>query len=174
MASKNLIVVVMLLSVLLGVDAKRSARKTEKLYRKAGKWQRKLRGVWELLGVKPFLVQPGEEGDECALKSKGEEDYVLKGADVFTQAQLDEAVAAAKSDGDEAFTIADVDVDMMTAALAAKDEEIAALEKSLEKALAEKGQAQATLTAACTACTACSGGACYLQACEEEYSMGMF
>ena len=72
--------VVVLLSVILGVDAKggRSPRKTEKLYRKAGKWQRKLRGVWALLGVKPFLVQPGEEGDECVLKSKVEEDYVLK------------------------------------------------------------------------------------------------
>ena len=101
MASKNLIVVVMLLSVLLGVDAKRSPRKTEKLYRKAGKWQRKLRDVWALLGVKPFLVQPGEEGDECVLKSeitvgdatdKGdymlkstvEDDYVLKTADFST------------------------------------------------------------------------------------------
>ena len=70
MTCKNLIVAVLLLSVFLGVDAKRSARKTEKLYRKAGKWQRKLRGVWALLGVKPFLVQPGEEGDECVLKSK--------------------------------------------------------------------------------------------------------
>ena len=30
-----------------------------------------------LLGVKPFLA-PGEEGDECVLKSKVEEDYVLK------------------------------------------------------------------------------------------------
>jgi hypothetical protein len=73
-----LIVAVVLFSVILGVDAKRSARKTEKLYRKAGRWQRKLRGVWALLGVKPFLVQPGEEGDECVLKSKVEEDYVLK------------------------------------------------------------------------------------------------
>ena len=106
MTSKNLIVVVLLLSVFLGVDAKRSARKTEKLYRKAGKWQRKLRGVWALLGVKPFLVQPGEEGDECVLTSKitvddaadkgdymlkstVETDYVLKGADVFTQADID-------------------------------------------------------------------------------------
>ena len=70
MTCKNLIVAVLLLSVFLGVDAKRSARKTEKLYRKAGKWQRKLRDVWALLGVKPFLVQPGEEGDECVLKSK--------------------------------------------------------------------------------------------------------
>jgi len=81
MTCKNLIVAVLLLSVFLGVDAEaagRSPRKTEKLYRKAGKWQRKLRDVWALLGVKPFLVQPGEEGDECVLKSKVEEDYVLK------------------------------------------------------------------------------------------------
>ena len=77
MASKKILVIVVLLSVILGVDA-RSPRKTEKLYRKAGKWQRKLRDVWALLGVKPFLVQPGEEGDECVLKSKVEEDYVLK------------------------------------------------------------------------------------------------
>ena len=51
-------------------------------------------------------VQPGEEGDECVLKSKitvddaadkgdymlkstVETDYVLKGADVFTQAEID-------------------------------------------------------------------------------------
>ena len=112
MTSKSMLLVVLMLSVILGVDAKRSARKTEKLYRKAGKWQRKLRGVWELLGVKPFLVQPGEEGDECVLKSKitvddaadkgdymlkstVEADYVLKGADVFTQAELDAAVATA-------------------------------------------------------------------------------
>ena len=71
--------------------AGRSPRKTEKLYRKAGRWQRKLRDVWALLGVKPFLVQPGEKGDECVLKSKVEEDYVLKGADVFTKAELDAA-----------------------------------------------------------------------------------
>ena len=80
MTCTKLIVTVVLLSVILGVDAKggRWPRKTEKLYRKAGKWQRKLRDVWALLGVKPFLVQPGEEGDECVLKSKVEEDYVLK------------------------------------------------------------------------------------------------
>ena len=80
MTFKKLLAVMVLLSVILGVDAKknRSPRKTEKLYRKAGKWQRKLRDVWALLGVKPFLVQPGEEGDECVLKSKVEEDYVLK------------------------------------------------------------------------------------------------
>ena len=78
MLTKKLLVLALLLSANLGVDAKRSARKTEKLYRKAGKWQRKLRDVWALLGVKPFLVQPGEEGDECVLKSKVEEDYVLK------------------------------------------------------------------------------------------------
>ena len=52
MTCKKLLVVVVLLSVILGVDA-RSPRKTEKLYRKAGKWQRKLRDVWALLGVKP-------------------------------------------------------------------------------------------------------------------------
>ena len=136
MTCKNLLVVVVLLSAVLGVDAKaagRSPRKTEKLYRKAGKWQRKLRDVWALLGVKPFLVQPGEEGDECVLKSKVEEDYVLKGAAVFTQAQLDEAVAAAKSCGDEAFTIAGLraEVDMMTEALAAKDDEIAAIGRGI-------------------------------------------
>ena len=108
MTFKKLLAVMVLLSVILGVDAKknRSPRKTEKLYRKAGKWQRKLRDVWALLGVKPFLVQPGEEGDECVLKSKitvddaadkgdymlkstVETDYVLKGADVFTQADID-------------------------------------------------------------------------------------
>ena len=54
MPCKKLIVVVVLLSVILGVDAKRSPRKTDKLYRKAGRWQRKLRDVWALLGVKPF------------------------------------------------------------------------------------------------------------------------
>ena len=85
MPCKKLIVVVVLLSVILGVDAKRSPRKTEKLYRKAGRWQRKLRDVWALLGVKPFLVQPGEEGDECVLKSEitvddatDKEDYMKK------------------------------------------------------------------------------------------------
>ena len=117
MTSKTLIVVVMLLSVLLGVDAKRSPRKTEKLYRKAGKWQRKLRDVWALLGVKPFLVQPGEEGDECVLKSKVEEDYVLKGTDVFTQADLDEALQTAALQAETE----------KQAALAAKDDECAAL-----------------------------------------------
>ena len=112
MTCKNLLVVVVLLSAVLGVDAARSARKTEKLYRKAGKWQRKLRDVWALLGVKPFLVQPGEEGDECVLKSKiavddaadkgdymlkstVEAEYVLKEAGVFTKAELD----AAKGEG---------------------------------------------------------------------------
>ena len=110
MTFKKLLAVMVLLSVILGVDAKknRSPRKTEKLYRKAGKWQRKLRDVWALLGVKPFLVQPGEEGDECVLTSKitvddaadkgdymlkstVETDYVLKGAAVFTKAELDAA-----------------------------------------------------------------------------------
>ena len=122
MASKKILVIVVLLSVILGVDA-RSPRKTEKLYRKAGKWQRKLRDVWALLGVKPFLVQPGEEGDECVLKSKitvddaadkgdymlkstVEAEYVLKGADVFTQGDVDAAVAAAK---DGLFTQAQLD-----------------------------------------------------------------
>ncbi len=132
MAWKKLLVVVVLLSAILGVDAI-SEKRTKKLYRKAGRWQQKLRGVWALLGVKPFLVQPGEEGDECVLKSKVEEDYVLKGADVVTQAQLDEAVVAAKSCGDEAFTIAGLraDVDMMTEALAAKDDEIAAIGRGI-------------------------------------------
>jgi hypothetical protein len=78
MASKILFVVVMLLSMFLGVDAKRSARKTEKLYRKSGKWQRKLRGVWVLLGVKPFMIEPGKVGEKCVLKSKLAEDYVRK------------------------------------------------------------------------------------------------
>ena len=110
MSSKKFLVTVVLLSVILGVDAKRSPRKTEKLYRKAGKWQRKLRGVWALLGVKPFLVQPGEEGDECVLKSKVEEDYVLKGAAVFTQGDVDAEVAAA---------------------VAAKDDEIAAIGRGI-------------------------------------------
>ena len=59
MLTKKFLVLALLLSANLGVDAKRSARKTEKLYRKSGKWQRKLAGVWALLGVKPFLVQPG-------------------------------------------------------------------------------------------------------------------
>ena len=121
MTFKKLLAVMVLLSVILGVDAKknRSPRKTEKLYRKAGKWQRKLRDVWALLGVKPFLVQPGEEGDECVLKSKitvddaadkgdymlkstVETDYVLKGAAVFTKAELD----AAKGEGCAAATAA--------------------------------------------------------------------
>ena len=131
MTSKNLLVVVVLLSAVLGVDAKaagRSPRKTEKLYRKAGKWQRKLRDVWALLGVKPFLVQPGEKGDECVLKSEitvddatdkndympkstVEAEYVLKGADVFTQADVD----AARQEGiasvtpEDGVTQADVD-----------------------------------------------------------------
>ena len=51
MLTKKFLVLALLLSVNLGVDAKRSARKTEKLYRKSGKWQRKLRDVWALLGV---------------------------------------------------------------------------------------------------------------------------
>ena len=119
MTCKKPLVVVVLLSVILGVDA-RSPRKTEKLYRKAGKWQRKLRDVWALLGVKPFLVQPGEEGDECVLKSKVEEDYVLKGADVFTQADLDEALQTAALQAETE----------KQAALAAKDDEIAANYKS--------------------------------------------
>ena len=97
MAWKKLLVVVVLLSAILGVDAI-SEKRTKKLYRKAGRWQQKLRGVWALLGVKPFLVQPGEEGDECVLKSKVEEDYVLKTADVFTQGDVDAAVAAATKD----------------------------------------------------------------------------
>ena len=135
---KTLIVVVVLLSVILGVDA-RSPRKTEKLYRKAGKWQRKLRDVWALLGVKPFLVQPGEEGDECVLKSKitvddaadkddymlkstVETEYVLKGADVFTQADIDAALQAADAAA----------ATEKAAALAAKDDEIAANYKSNE------------------------------------------
>ena len=105
MTCKKLIVVVVLLSAILGVDAI-SEKRTKKLYRKAGRWQQKLRGVWALLGVKPFLVQPGEEGDECVLKSKVEEDYVLKTADVFTQGDVDAAVAAAK---DGLFTQAQLD-----------------------------------------------------------------
>ena len=128
MTCKNLLVVVVLLSAILGVDAI-SEKRTKKLYRKAGRWQQKLRGVWALLGVKPFLVQPGEEGDECVLKSeitvgdatdKGdymlkstvETDYVLKGADVFTQADVDAALQTAEAE--------------KQAALAAKDDEIAA------------------------------------------------
>ena len=78
MTCKKLIVMVVLLSAILGVDAKaagRSPRKTEKLYRKAGKWQRKLRDAWALLGVRPYLVQPGEDGDECVLTSKVEEEH---------------------------------------------------------------------------------------------------
>ena len=106
---KNLLVVVVLLSAILGVDAI-SEKRTKKLYRKAGRWQQKLRGVWALLGVKPFLVQPGEEGDECVLKSKVEEDYVLKGAAVFTQGDVDAEVAAA---------------------VAAKDDEIAAIGRGI-------------------------------------------
>ena len=64
-----------------GVDEKKeslSPRKTAKRYRKAGKFQRKLRSAWALLGVRPYLVQPGEDGDECVLTSKVEADYVLK------------------------------------------------------------------------------------------------
>ena len=79
MTCKKLIVMVVLLSAILGVDAKRSPRKTEKLYRKAGKWQRKLRDVWALLGVKPFLVGLQKETD-YVLKSKVEEDWMLKTA----------------------------------------------------------------------------------------------
>ena len=109
MTCKNLLVVVVLLSAILGVDAI-SEKRTKKLYRKAGRWQQKLRGVWALLGVKPFLVQPGEEGDECVLKSKVEEDYVLKGAAVFTQGDVDAEVAAA---------------------VAAKDDEIAAIGRGI-------------------------------------------
>ena len=109
MTCKKLLVVVVLLSAILGVDAI-SEKRTKKLYRKAGKWQRKLRDVWALLGVKPFLVQPGEEGDECVLKSKVEEDYVLKATDLFTQADVDAAVAAA---------------------VAAKDDEIAAIGRGI-------------------------------------------
>ena len=59
-----------------GVDEEKeslSPRKTAKLYRKAGKFQQKLRSAWALLGVRPYLVQPGEDGDECVLTSKVEE-----------------------------------------------------------------------------------------------------
>ena len=59
-----------------GVDEEKeslSRRKTAKLYRKAGKFQQKLRSAWALLGVRPYLVQPGEDGDECVLTSKVEE-----------------------------------------------------------------------------------------------------
>ena len=78
MLTKNFLVLALLLSANLGVDAKRSARKTEKLYRKSGKWQRKLAGVWALLRVKPFIVERGKVGEACVLKSKVAEDYVLK------------------------------------------------------------------------------------------------
>ena len=141
MTFKKLLAVMVLLSVILGVDAKknRSPRKTEKLYRKAGKWQRKLRDVWALLGVKPFLVQPGEEGDECVLKSEitvddatdkedymkkstVETEYVLKGADVFTQADIDAALQTAETEKQAK----DEEIAALKAALAAKDEEIAA------------------------------------------------
>ena len=140
MACKKLIVTAVLLSVILGVDAKRSPRKTEKLYRKAGKWQRKLRDVWALLGVKPFLVQPGEEGDECVLKSEitvddatdkndympmstVEAEYVLKEADVFTQGDVDAALQTAEAEKQAALAAAATE---KAAALAAKDDEIAA------------------------------------------------
>ena len=69
---KNLLVVVVLLSAILGVDAI-SEKRTKKLYRKAGRWQQKLRGVWALLGVKPFLVGLQKETD-YVLKSKVEAD----------------------------------------------------------------------------------------------------
>ena len=49
MLTTNFLVLALLLAANLGVDAKRSPRKTEKLYRKSGKWQRKLAGVWALL-----------------------------------------------------------------------------------------------------------------------------
>ena len=149
MTCKKLIVMVVLLSAILGVDAKaagRSPRKTEKLYRKAGKWQRKLRDVWALLGVKPFLVQPGEEGDECVLKSKVEEDYVLKStveADacgtgtvlaktVFGKMKCMVAPDYAETDP-TVVSLADHDAALQTAEAEkqAKDEEIAALKAAL-------------------------------------------
>ena len=43
-----------------GVDEEKetlSPRETAKLYRKAGKFQKKLRSAWPLLGVRPYLVQ---------------------------------------------------------------------------------------------------------------------
>ena len=45
------------------------AEEDQKLYRKYGKWQRKLRDVWALLGVKPPRAA-GREGRRCVLKSK--------------------------------------------------------------------------------------------------------
>ena len=124
MLTKKFLVLALLLSANLGVDAI-SEKRTKKLYRKAGRWQQKLRDVWALLGVKPFLVQPGEEGDECVLKSKitvddatdkedymlkstVEAEYVLKGADVFTQGDVDEAVAAALAVQEQEAALADL------------------------------------------------------------------
>ena len=94
MPSKIMLLVVLMLSVILGVDAKRSARKTEKLYRKAGRWQRKLRDVWALLGVKPFIVERGKVGEACVLKSKVAEDYVLKSAVSTDYVRKSEVVCA--------------------------------------------------------------------------------
>ena len=94
MLTKKFLVLALLLSANLGVDAKRSARKTEKLYRKSGKWQRKLAGVWALLGVKPFIVERGKVGEACVLKSKVAEDYMLKSAVSTDYVRKSEVVCA--------------------------------------------------------------------------------
>ena len=107
--------VVVLLSAVLGVDAKGPlAAKTEKLYRKPASGS-KLRDVGAAAQAVPAA---GEKGDECVLKSEitvndatdkndympkstVEAEYVLKGADVFTQGDVEAAVAALAAAKDE-------------------------------------------------------------------------
>ena len=81
MLARTLLVLALLLSADLGVDAKkrgRSPRKSEKLYRKSKKYAKKLRGFWLRLGVQPFIVEEGKVGEPCMLKSEVEAGYLRR------------------------------------------------------------------------------------------------
>ena len=99
MLTKKFLVLALLLSANLGVDAI-SEKRTKKLYRKAGRWQQKLRDVWALLGVKPFIVERGKVGEACVLKSKVAEDYVLKSAVSTDYVRKSEVCAGVVVEGD--------------------------------------------------------------------------
>ena len=83
MLARSLLVLALLLSADLGVDAKkrgRSPRKPEKLYRKSKRYAKKLRGFWQRLGVQPFIVEEGKVGEPCMLKSEVEAGYLRRSA----------------------------------------------------------------------------------------------
>ena len=106
MLSKKLLVLVLLLSANIGVDAKRSARKTEKLYRKSGRFVKKLRDVWQQLGVKPFIVElpwtrgAGKVGEPCMLKSEVEAGYLRKSTVSRDYVRKSEVACAGVVEGD--------------------------------------------------------------------------